>query len=310
MESKDLVLLLLIPLLLVGLIVYTNNAPQITGMATSQQEENNVIGYYSVMPSFKAAINYNLEDYAKINKIINNLIDCYGKGNKIDKCIKEAENKDNSFEWLLGCNKGAEKVIYDFAEFYQDCFDSDDDNCLCKKNLLLSNEEIQKSGLANNAYTMMLVQNIPLQNIEIKMLEPNIDLSHNIKLNGRSVWYPYRYVISYTQDDAVLNMIFRDELAGIDYKEAFSQKSDITLYKHEINGLKSVDFVEQQGNELIYPNRNSVQPSGIHDCELKPKNTLKFCVTKKGSKIMAYDKSDNVIKPRDIIYKFSVKIIE
>ena len=58
MESKDLVLLLMIPLLLVGLIVYTNNAPQITGMATSQQEENNVIGYYSVMPSFNAAINY------------------------------------------------------------------------------------------------------------------------------------------------------------------------------------------------------------------------------------------------------------
>ena len=75
-----------------------------------------------------------------------------------------------------------------------------------------------------------------------------------------------------------------------------------------INGLKSVDFVEQQEGTLIYPNKNTIKPENLHDCELKPKNIFRFCATKKDSKFMVYDKTDAQVKDRPVTIKFAAYI--
>ena len=137
MEPKDLILLILMPFILVGLIFYINLNPSITGAATAEQQKSNVIGVYSIMPSFKAKIDYELDDYNKINVLLSTMLDCYKAGNEIGSCLEQIQKQDESFEWLLGCDSGAEKIFYDFAEFYQNCMDSDDNNCVCRKNFRL-----------------------------------------------------------------------------------------------------------------------------------------------------------------------------
>lgn len=286
METKDLILLMMIPVILISIVVYIDKSPSITGMATAQQEKSNIIGTYSINPSFKAKIDYDLGDYGKIKGLLDSVLDCMEEGKDVNLCIGQAESRDNSFEWSLECDKGAEKILYDFAEFYQNCFDSDDNNCICRKNLELSKDEMAKYDLLNIVYRMELAQDIQSQKIDIKMLEP-VELSYSININGRSVWYPNTFILAYTPDRLRVTMIFKYELQEKPYY--VPDKKEIILYKNEANSIKSVDFVEQEADELIYPNGKRIKPQNLHSCELKPKNMFRFCVTKK-----------------DIVYKFAV----
>ena len=308
MESKDLVLLMLIPVILISLIVYTDTT-QITGAVTQEQKkESNILGTYSIMPSFKAKIDYDLNDYNKINEQFNFILSCT-QNKDIKSCIDDI-NYDNGFMWELGCDKGAEKILYDFAEFLQDCFDSDDNNCLCKKDMNISKENIQKFELTDKKFKIS--QAVQSQKIEILMSEPKVDISYTIKLNGNYVWYPNPLIIDYTKDKVVLNMIFKDEIdKTIEYNDAFPNKKDITLYKSEINNLNTIDFVDIESDELIYPNypnRKRIKSVNLHPCQLKPKNMYKFCVTKKDYKIVAYDKIDRQVKERPLTIKFAAYI--
>ena len=305
MEAKDLILLMLIPILLIGLVVYTNTNV-ITGYVTNEKEkESNIIGSYSIMPSFKAKVEYDLNDYTKIRNSLDLILKC-AEDKDVETCVKEVASQDNSFEWSLGCDQGTEKVLYDLAEFYQDCFDSEDSNCICKKDYFgISKEEIEKYGLSNNKYEMELEQNDQLTEIKIRMLTHS-DLHYGIKPNSRSVWYPIRLLITYTKDDVVLNMIFRDAVdKSIQYKDAFPNKKDITLYKNEFDGLKRVDFVEVENDEVVYPNRKKIKTQNLHPCNINPKNIFKFCVAKKNSAITAYDKIDKQVKERHVKIKFA-----
>lgn len=308
MEPKDLILLMLIPILLISIVVYTDRTPAITAAVTAQQKQSDVIGTYSIMPSFRAKINYDLNDYTIIKKSLDFISKCSESGGEIESCVKQAESVDGRFEWALGCDKGAEKVLYDFAEFYQDCFDSDDSNCLCRKNFDIPKEEIEKyrlytSGKKVASYYLELNQDIPSQKIEIKLTDP-AKLAYSIKLNGRSVWYPKNYVVAYTKDRLYgLNTLFIDELSGTPF--GFGPVKDIIIYKHEINGINAADFIKEVNSQFFYPNDVKIESDNLHDCELNPKNTAKFCVTKKGSKVMAYDKSDEQIKERDVTIKFA-----
>ena len=310
MEIKDLVLLMLIPLILISLVFYIDKNPIIIGAVTQEQkEESNIIGTYSIMPSFKAKIDYRLDDYTKIEESLDFIIKCSEDSKDVELCMKQAESNDKNFAWSLGCDRGSEKILYEIAEFYQDCFDSEDNNCICKKNLEFSNEEIQKYELLNKIYRMKLIQDIQSQKIDIKMTEP-VELSYRININGRSIWYPNEMILAYSERFP-LDMIFRYELQDrpIDKPYEIKDKKEIVLYKNQINGLNSVDFIkQQQDNSLIYSNDNEVKPENLHDCQLKPKNIFKFCATKKDSRFLIYDKIDNKVEEKPITIKFAAYI--
>ena len=65
MQTKDLILLITIPILLVSIIYYVDKSNLATGaatLATAAKDENEIIGSYSVLPSFKTNIGYNIKD--------------------------------------------------------------------------------------------------------------------------------------------------------------------------------------------------------------------------------------------------------
>lgn len=300
METKDLILLLAIPIILVTLIFYLSN-PSITGSAVSEQKQDNIIGTYSINPSFKAKFSYDLQDYTKIKNSLDEIIKCAQQGNDIKSCTASANSND--FEWSLGCDNAPEKVLYDLAEFYQNCFDSEDKDCVCSKNMDISKDEIMRYGLSKNEFRLAASQDIPAKNVNLKFVKPKIDLSYDVKLNGRSIWYPSLYIISYAEDKLIgVNMFFTDELSG--ERRALGPLKELALYKNEVNGIKSVDFVKQEGNSLIYPNNDIKKLSNIRACGLKPKNIYKFCATKKNFKIMAYD-NDGLFKEMPLVVKFA-----
>ena len=135
MEAKDFVLLMLIPIILISIVVYTDKNAVITGAVTSQDKQSNILGTYSVMPSFKAKYGYELNDYNKIKESLDNVFKCSEEGKDVQSCVDDVNANKNEFTLELDCDKGAEKVLYDFAEFLKDCFESEDNNCLCRKNM-------------------------------------------------------------------------------------------------------------------------------------------------------------------------------
>ena len=311
METKDLVLLMLIPIILISLVIYTDKSPTIIGAVVNEpKKESNILGTYSINPSFKVKENYDLNDYNKIKESLDIIIKCAEEGKDIETCINEV-NKVNSLTWQLNCDKGAEKFLYDFAEFYQDCFDSDDGNCLCRKNLELKKDEIQKYELANKIYRLRLVQNIQTQKTDITMISP-VDLFYQIKINGRSVWYPSEINVAYSDIFDYVIMIFKYESQKQGRYEV-PDKKEFLLYKHQDDNIKLVDFVKEEGNNLKYPNddvivdssKNPIDIKNLDNCNIKPKNIYKFCVTQNNYKVTAYDALDRQVKKRNPVIKFA-----
>lgn len=329
METKDLILLMLIPIMLISLIVYTDKNPTITGAVTAKPEESNIIGTYSVMPSFKAKINYDLKDYDEIKDSLDRIIQCKKNSNNIQSCTAEANNNEDNFEWALNCDKGAEKVLYDFAEFLQDCIDSGDNNCLCSKKLELQKEDVQKYGLVPNSEYEIILTQIPSDYKQIRLESKKISsLSQTINSNGLKGWMPKRFSLAYSSTGfPTINLFFFGDISEKENQQEDFEKEkilslgplkEVLLYKNDNNKqkIKSMDFVKQEGESLLYPNNKAIVDSSnkpvntkeLPKCNIKQKNIHKFCVTKKDSKIMVYDAIDGQVKERAVTIKFAAYI--
>ncbi len=324
METKDFVLLMMIPLILVSLVVYTDKNVTITGFATANQKDNEIIGTYSIMPSFRAKVNYDLEDYGKIKKQLDAIIECKGNDGNVEACMQQAQNANNGFQWELNCGKGTERVLYDFAEFFQDCIDSEDINCLCNKNYIeLSKEDMQKYGISANYEYRITLNQIPSYNQII--LESKIpELVQTINSNGFRGWVPKTFILGYNNGVPTINMFFVEgaaEKTEIETIKTFGPIKELTIYKNDNNQqkIKAIDFVKQDDNNLLYPNNKAVvdtnnKPMNANEipfCTIKPKNIYRFCVTKKtkkDSKLMAYDAADGQVKERDATIRFAAYI--
>ena len=112
MEAKDLVLLLMIPLLVIGMVVFVNHN-SITGNVVAEQNDNEKLGTYSIMPSFRAKIDYNLQDYSGLNNKLKSVIDkcSSSKEQDIKNCIKTETDKPE-YQW--SCSDRNSDVLYDF----------------------------------------------------------------------------------------------------------------------------------------------------------------------------------------------------
>ena len=319
METKDFVLLMLIPIILVGIVIYTDKGAT-TGLVTHEQKkETNIIGTYSINPSFKAKIDYDLEDYAKIKRSLDFISAC-AQSSDIGQCTASANS--NEFAWQLGCDKGAEKVLYDFAEFFQDCIDSEDNNCLCRKSLGMTIDKAEEYGLLNKGHALVINEDTTyFKKLEITVLDKT-ELSQNIDTKGFRGWIPIRYILNYDKLGLPsLTMVFVNVLKdNIPFElkyEAFGRPlKELILYRNTKNNVNLIDFVRQENDNLKYPNdqfalESNNQPIDINkmpNCKIKPKNIHRFCVTKNDYKVIAYDKSDNQVKERPLAIKFAAHI--
>src|SRR3989344_225611 len=301
MEAKDLVLLLMIPILLVGILTFVNNN-SITGNVVAEQADNEKLGTYSVMPSFRAKMDYSLNDYSdlkiKLKTAIDKCID--SKQQDIKYCIKTETNKD-SYNW--NCNEKESDVLYDFTGKLKECINLKNENAVCRFSL-------DKHGNLNK------------------------DSSKNLRIVLTNWYYPRIKAELFENDDILLGTDFIEagKLFYTDYdnKDKDSKSADYITLKLEFkDGVPSVpqayavigfDFVKLSRAFLIYKSK-----SGIKFIDEKfepsfrgpePANTiidlprmqgLKFCA-KTGKSVIAYDDADGLVKSREIVYRFAITL--
>lgn len=310
MEIKHLFLLMTVPVILIGLVIYAGSVVQITGFAVKESKESNSLGVYSINPSFKTRIDYSLDDYARIKEKLDSIIKCALDGKDIETCLSEV-NKDISLTWQLNCDKGAEKVLYDFAEFMQSCIDSDDNNCLCRKTMEISKDDLQGYLPPTNEYSFVLTEDVPYKKINIEL--PNSEFSYSLDSKGLSGWIPSRYSLGYSLGGLpTFNIFFPNKEPGEKFY-TFGPTQQIEIYKNQLrNNIKSIDFVNKEEDALIYPNgdivkenEKQINANEIRECRLKPKNIYKFCVTQNNYEVVAFDRLDRQIKERNPVIKFA-----
>ena len=315
MEKKDFILIGLLPILLV-LIIFLLNSPQITGFAIVQPTLQN-IGTYSISPSFKARTGYSLNEYNEIINSFDEIKKC-SMNNDIKACTEKQTT--DKFEWQIDCDKGQEYVLHDFSRFLEECINSVDSNCVCRKNLAIAGDEIKKhelfSTLENfkaSTYKLNMMQNDDEGLVKISVVDPSTKKELNYEFESDAIgWIPKNYLIGYTQTEFhSVNMFFKDDL------KAPGPLMQLTIYKYaDVNGKTNVDFVKEEGDKFIYPNSAKNKPADIKDCRIEDKRMFKFCVISKKSNYSAYDFLDNKIKDRNAVLKFAayipknVKIVE
>ena len=302
MERKDLVLLLLIPILLIATLSYFQN-PTITGYATAKDEESNYIGAYYIMPSFRTKIDYNYDDYKDINQKLKTAMQECNKRKDIDVCIR---GKTDKFAW--SCETNDEIVLYDFIDKLKDCKSLKEEKAVCKFAL----DERKSINEAKNE-----------RNFEIRFTD----------------WYPPRIKAEFIEDKKVIKTEYvelgglyitgfndRDEenpeklkqiTIKINYKdgkptilEAYassdkSSKIDISriflLYKTK-DFVKFIDLAEEKSFLAPDPEKKIGLPETV---ELPKVRGLKFCV-KSGKYFNLYDADENSVKQKEVVYKFAI----
>ena len=183
-----------------------------------------------------------------------------------------------------------------------------------------SKEDIAKYGLSGiPQYDLELVEK-STNEIQVIFKKPSIDLSYSVNTNGIPIWFPNRYIATYSKNELLtLELTFQDRIdKNIEYGYAFPKQRKIILYRNDNNPqkIKAIDFVKQEGDALLYPNgkpvvdenKNPVNANNIPLCNINQKNIHRFCVTKKDSEVIAYDAVDKQVKGRNITIKFAAYI--
>ena len=297
METKDLVLLMLIPIILVSIVVYTDKNPAITGAVTAQQQESNVIGTYSVMPSFRAKIDYNLQDeYKTINQKVSQIVDDCKNQINIEQCFK---NYSIQLDWnCVELRDEAVDILYDFVDKFNECLNLEQDGVVCRFSLgersilnlpntfdiTLQNDN-QRTKIEVKRGLNVFSDYINMENLVYTDYDNRGKLSENLN--------PVKFIIDYSSKKPVVADAY-----GIDgSSNRIPLSKTILLYKKN----NFVKFVEAPGSSFEAP----VPANKVID--LPQMNGFKFCAkSPSGKQFYTYDKSDNLVKLRDVIYKFSV----
>lgn len=307
METKDLVLLMLIPVILISIIYYTNMNPVITGYAVAQQDESNEIGTYSIMPSFRARVEYNLkEEYEKIIEQLNQIIsDCKGSDH-IEKCFQDRSTK---LSW--NCEEPQDEVInilYDFMDKFNECLNLKEDGVVCRFSL----DDRYIIDTQFKSYEIRLTYENQKTRLELlggsaqgqKVLGAEYINLENL------VYTVYDYKDTFNEKVNPVKIIveFQDKKPIV--KEAFAFDDNSNRIPLSVNFIfykknKVVKFIEQ-GEENKYLAPDPQGKIGLPKLiDLPRTKGLRFCA-KTGTKFYVYDKSDNTVKLRDVVYKFAV----
>lgn len=302
METKDLVLLMLIPIILISLVIYTNS-PAITGailyqpgLKTTEQEESNIIGTYSIMPSFKAKINYDLQnEYGQIKQKLDNIIKECINNPDIGQCLD-----DKAKDWrCVELKDEATAILYDFVDKFNECLSLKEDGVVCK--FSLDDRELI---------------NRPIKSFDIVLTNENQRIKADLVENAQILKTEYIdqeglfYIDDYDTKDVISNSVEQIKFR-IDFevkkpivKQAVARytSNNIELSKmfilYKVNdGIKFIDAT-QEGNF-----RTGIPANKIID--LPKIKGIKFCA-KTSQQFPIYDSSDNTVKLRDVVYKFAV----
>lgn len=289
METKDLILLMLIPILLISLVVFTDKSPFITGAVTAQQEKSNIRGTYSISPSFKAKIDYDLDEYKKIKEKLNQVLDECIEDDNIEECF---QLKADEFAWNCAGKEEA-RILYDFVDKFNEC--------LNQENGVVCRFSLDEREIENSIFNIKLTTEE--QKIKAELTEGN-KLVETAYINQENMNYVTDYNTKAVKSADIINIVVRylaKKPTIIDASAEATKSPKIQLSKiflvYKIN--KEVEFIDVlQENNFRDEKANKV-------IDLPKIKGFKFCA-KSNKQVYAYDKIDNSVKLRDVIYKFSV----
>lgn len=294
METKDLILLMLIPIILVSIIFYTNN-PNIIGAVTAKQEESNILGIYSIIPSFKAKFDYELQNnYANIRNKLDTIIGECMKNPDIEQCLKD-KSKENNWDCIESRDE-LTAILYDFIDKFEECLTLKEDGVVCRFTLdereilsqiktfdiLLTNQNL-KTRVEVRQGTKSVEDFINLENLIYTVYDNRDTL--NERLN------PVNIILEFQGKKPIIKDVFGKD----DSTNKIPLSKTFLLYKKG----KDIKFVEAPGSSFEAP----VPANKVIDVpRLKG---IRFCA-KAGKQVQAFDPSDNQVKQREIVYKFAV----
>jgi len=311
---------------------YFNEEVNITGAATTETNQKNIFyGTYSIKPSFKTSVDYDLEEYGEIVGKAKELYKICSEHYDLRTCIlnklilyngqykKEAKEKNTEkrFEWSLDCGTEEEKFFYDFVEKYKLCFDSKEDG-ICEFSLA--------EGFKNKKFYIKLSNEFGKTKFELINEDSVIEIKEIVDITGlyivdnegkkvtkvsdlNNAFQNYIHVyISFNRKGKVTTNVKGEVLSK--KKESEKAKTSryegmIRLYKSTENKKTKISFIEDlTDNDL----QLLVLDGKIQ--KYKPiKDTFKFCV-KSPKKFYVYDEEIEKPKLKNVQYRFALKFID
>src|SRR3989344_3285434 len=295
MENSHFIELMIIPLLIIGALLYTDNFDNvsITGNAVKiEQNPNPVLGTYSINPSFKTSFNYDIKNkFSEIKSTMNSVIELCKDNPNTEACLNE---RISALGWECSQND-EENILHDFTDKIKDCILTDEKS-VCKFNF------DDKEGIND--------KNI-IREFEIKLISENARTKAQLFERGKLLATDYINVeeLQYADyegretgkaaDTIELTLTYSIGKPSIKEFVATNSNSRIALSKimllYNSNGIKFVQTDEE--NNFRGPLNKEVS--------LPRYKGIKLCVDA-GKKVYAYDASDNSVKMRDLVYHFAI----
>jgi len=296
MKKKYLILSIVLPLLVLAILFYLDN-PSVTGAATGADSDTTKLGNYSILPSFKASVDYPMQaEYSSLQSRLNYTISQCMKRNDIEECM---QSMSNEFGW--GCQSGEEDILNDFVNNLLDCRSLKEESAVCRFSLS-SNASLNKDK-SERRFEIKLTDLYEQANVELKE-NGKVLASQVVNLGG----------LLYTEfddRDTSANGLIEASI-GVKYKDGKPEveKFDGTaenlsnpklsriFLAYKVNGR--VKFVDESTESSF---RSPLPANNIID--LPKTRGMKFCA-KSQSKVYAYDESDKAVKLRNVVYRFAV----
>lgn len=282
MQTKGIVFIMIVPIFFIAMAAYIEKNPLITGAVTAQQDAGaEMSGIYSVMPSFKAKVEYSPSDYAELKNNLVKIIDECKMSDEIESCLKE---KSGQLGWE--CPDNEVSVLYDFVEKFNECLNLKDDNVVCRFSF-------DEKPWDNKIFNIKL--NVENQKIKVSLISDTNILDTSYISQENIVYTSSKNAGGDGTKSSAVNIVIRYSKGKPEVLLASANEGESTsiielskmflLYKSNGN----VKFVEL-GEENLF--RNPITNKIIDLPKIKG---VKFCA--KGRK-----KIDN----SDLIYKFAV----
>lgn len=316
-------------IIIIGFVLF-NNFNEITGFTIYHtEEEDEVIGTYSINPNFKVNIDYDLfGEYEKVVEYAKEFQlcqrepiwdDCIDKKieyyNRINEKLKTDDENKKTIDWERDCDPQEETFFYEFVDFYRFCLESPSDEAICTLQLKDipkdSKYEIKISHL-NDKTKIELVGKPKEEIIDVNgpFMYRYVDLA---KLDKEKV---FEFKTQDTEDNrgdhktSISINIEPDTKYTISSQEINKYTIDtkeIILYKGTENKKPFVSFIHIEAYEILKIKKNEERDKIKFPITITPiKDTFKFCA-KSDYKFHIYNEKTNKVELKNIEYKFALK---
>ncbi|MBI4452426.1 hypothetical protein HY637_03280 [Candidatus Woesearchaeota archaeon] len=305
MEIKNLILLLTIPILLIVALFSLGKIPPITGAATAE-EANQKLGEYSITPSFKAKIDYNIEEeYGKLKTELKKIIDECKSQENMEDCINKKISENTEIQWK--CDEKDTDVLYDFVDKLKDCIKIQQENVMCR--FSFDRKDHINRVKSQRTFEIRLTNWYP-PNVKAELFEDGKWLATEFIELGKLTYSDDMKNPTKDVNSIVAKIMFNEGTPTVQEIYASTDASPrvelsklFLLYKSKKNEADGEDVANVHFIDLSV--EGNFRGSSSKAINLPITKGTKFCA-KTAKQVLAYDNSDSAVKMRDIEYRFAV----